>query len=102
MALVQAWEEHLKEDAYREAVQRSQKALAGHIRLSKRIWWAQWELEQGRKLAQSRDDGEVDYFPRRAKTCGNFDTGCSQRFLDGLLAQKTRACRGAAAEVQNK
>ena len=49
--LLDAFDEHKRTKAYRDAVQSSKKKQANQQRLSKQVWLAQCKYSEGRKLS---------------------------------------------------
>ena len=98
------YESHLKTDAYKEAVQASQKHQEKQKRLSRQIWWAQYNVTRGRKLStQVRYHGlnffELDDVKRQLVE--DFDTRRSAKTLDILLKQKRAPYRGTGCSVSS-
>ena len=100
--LVLAFEDHKKTRQYEEAVKRSRASHAHRQRLSREIWWAQWNYTQGRKLSIQKDAGVIEYSDLDAdqqQLIEDFETRRSGAVLDNLLAQKKTPYKGAGAET---
>ena len=100
--LVSAHKEHKKTAQYRDAVRRSATHQAGQNRLSRQIWWAQFNYAQGRRLSiQVRDDivDFIDLSSEQQQLVKDFDDRHAAKTLDELLEQKRPPYRGAGSEV---
>ena len=49
--LLDAYKEHKKTKQFQDAVERSREHQAKQLRLSKQVWWAQYNYAQGRQLS---------------------------------------------------
>jgi hypothetical protein len=49
--LLEAFEQHKQSPEYRKAVENSKEKEAQHVRLTKRLWWARHDHEQGKNLS---------------------------------------------------
>ena len=56
LELILAYEKHKTTQQYRDAVQRSKEKLEGQRRLSRQLWWAQFNYTTGRSLAKQVQD----------------------------------------------
>jgi len=79
---------------------------AGQLRLSQKVWWAQYNYSQGRKLSCLIRDTDINFYdlaPWKQKLVEEFDTRRSANALDRALEQKSfrqQPYRGAGTEVQ--
>ena len=100
--LINSYEEHKKTSKYQEEVRRSAEHQASQKRVSRQIWWAQYNYAQGRKLSDNVRDGVVDFFEldwKQQQLVEDFDIRRAARALDQLLEQKRPPYRGAGSEV---
>ena len=100
--LINSYEEHKTTSKYQEEVRRSAEHQASQKRVSRQIWWAQYNYAQGRKLSDKVRDGVVDFFEldwKQQQLVEDFDTRRAARALDQLLEQKRPPYRGAGSEV---
>ena len=61
MELISAYEYHKTTEQYKAAVRRSQKQQQEQNRLSKQLWWAQYNHSTGRYLATKVQDGAINF-----------------------------------------
>ena len=59
--LIDAYEEHKKTQQYQDAVRVAGQHQAGQLRLSRQVWWAQYNYTQGRKLSQKVRDKDINF-----------------------------------------
>tara|TARA_B110000914_G_scaffold205188_1_gene200140 strand:+ start:96 stop:524 length:429 start_codon:yes stop_codon:yes gene_type:complete len=88
--LMAAYEVHKRSPEYEEAVKRSKQRESGHMRLSKDIWWAQYNHQRGLKLAHDVRDKTVNFFDLARsdqQLVEDFDTLRSEKKLRSLLSQ---------------
>ena len=105
--LFAAYEDHKQTPAYQAAIQRNEEHQAVQLRLSKQIWWAQWNYSQGKKLADMVKDGtrsflELSY--QEQQLVQDFHARRSHRKLDEVLemkALKQKPYRGHATETRS-
>ena len=104
--LIDAYEDHLRTPQYAEAILLSKQHQAGQLSLSQKVWWAQYNYSQGRKLSCLIRDTDInfnDLAPWKQKLVEEFDTRRSAKALDRALEQKSfrqQPYRGAGTEVQ--
>ena len=101
-----AYEEHKQTDQYAAATQRNKEHQAGQLRLSRQIWWDQFNYSEGRKLSDVvKRTGEFDKLAdRQQKLVEDFDTRRSHNKLDKVLemkALKPRPYRGHGTETRS-
>ena len=60
--LLQDFEAHKQTDQYKAAVSRSEKRAEDQQKLSREIWWARYDLEQGRLLSAKVSEGRLNFF----------------------------------------
>ena len=102
LTVINSFEDHKKTPEYQESVQRSEKLQEGQeMRLSHKLWWAQYNHTKGRSLQVKVLDGSLNFYdlnPDEQELVEAFDTRRSGNALDGLLKQKRPPYRGASAE----
>ena len=90
-ALINAYEDHKCTPEYRRAVETSLKKQEDHGRLNRRIWWAQYNYQQGAKLSRMLQQSVVssdDLTSVEQSLVEDFDTSRARYELEGLLEQK--------------
>jgi len=103
--LINAYEEHKKSKQYAQTLRQSTQHQDGQRRLSGQVWWAQYNLTQGVKLAASVLDDEVDFLQLPAwqqQLLEDYDCGRLARALDEVLKQKAfkqQPYRGVGTET---
>jgi hypothetical protein len=104
--LIDAYEDHLSTPQYAKARLLSKQHQAGQLRLSQKVWWAQYNYSQGRKLSCLIRDADINFYdlaPWKQKLVEEFDSRRSAKALDRALHQKAfmqQPYRGAGTEVQ--
>ena len=89
--LLWAYEEHKKTEKYQAAIRRNVEHQVGQLRLTRRIWWAQYKYSQGRKLSDMvKDDTRKfdDLAAWEQELVEAFDTRRSHKILDEVLGEK--------------
>ena len=82
-------------------MKRSEKLQQGQMRLSHKLWWAQYNYTKGRSLQVKVLDGSLDFYdlnPEDQELVEAFDTRRSANALDRLLKQNRPLYRGVGAE----
>ena len=103
---IDAYEDHLTTPQYAKAFLLSKQHQAGQLSLNQKVWWAQYNYSQGRKLSCLIRDTNInfnDLAPWKQKLVEEFDTRRSAKALDRALEQKAfrqQPYRGAGTEVQ--
>ena len=98
--IINSLEEH-KTPEYQEAVQRSEKLQEGRMRLTHKLWWAQYNYTKGPSLQVGDLDGSLNFYDLNAEEqelVEASDTRRSANVLDGSLKQKRPLYRGEGAE----
>jgi hypothetical protein len=102
-----AYEEHKRTPQYSAAIERNEEHQAGQLRLSRQIWWDQFNYSEGRKLSQLVKDGASDLFEMaewQRELVEAFDTRRSHKQLDDVLekkALKPKPYRGHGTETRS-
>ena len=89
--LLYAYEEHKKTQQYQDAIRRNKEHQVCQVRLSKQIWWAQYNYSQGRKLSDMVKDKTCkfhDLTKGEQQLVEDFDTRRSAKKLDEVMGQK--------------
>ena len=92
--LLSDYEAHKKTKQYKLAIRRNEKHRVGQVRLSRQIWWIQYNYAQGRKLSHMVKYKICNFFdlaPWQQQLVEDFDHRILARALDNVLEQK--ACR---------
>ena len=100
--LLAALQVHKRTDQYKKAVIASKKRMDDQERTSRQIWWARANIEQGRTLAEQRDEGIVDYYDLSCEDqelLEAYDTGKAQKKLRSLEAARSPVYRGTHVEA---
>ena len=104
--LMDAYEDHLATPQYAKAFLLSKQHQAGQLSLNQKVWWAQYNYSQGRKLSCLIRDTDITFYdlaPWKQKLVEEFDSRRSAKALDRALHQKAfmqQPDRGAGTEVQ--
>ena len=95
MKCISDFEEHVKTDEYKAAVERSQRRADDLRRLSRQIWDANWWLAKGKEVSMKAQQGQFWNLKKwEKKLVQEYDSGKLEVALKKRLDQHqiTRAC----------
>ena len=90
-AFIKAYEDHKRTPDYRQAAETFIRKVENQRRLDRRIWWAQYNYQQGKQLSFMVKDFAVDFHAlttEEQSLVEDFDTRRAGDKLDRLVAQK--------------
>ena len=92
--LLEAFEQHKQSPEYRRALENSKEKEAKHVRLTKRLWWARHNHEQGKTLSFRVRAGHVAFnsFSQDDQTLAeDYEAGRSAARIKSLMEEREAA-----------